>query len=377
MPYQRKPDAPYVVELGVALAETVVGTDASWLGAYIPTIGNNILDVTSMCRAGPPADAEWQPADALLLASIFGAPLAYRKLVRVATKEIFPAYCELVTVGELHLCDTLALTWSADADGDSHRVNGGAVPAGSVSVTATSVGPWDFWGVVGIQDASGAYSQQFGNIHWDTGHTYGPWDVTALLAAHPALQFYIQGYSANTVGITFLVYCTSTISAITPEHPELPTDIILPPLTTGSTDISGLAADLAALRNQLSVVQNYVTNLSSQLLLPGSPDSSTTTTPSTTQVVDGLANANGVLITLSEVPATIGVDVVDPRRLITLGRYTLGTPEGWFQSNPLEHDLTIVEPLPLGTTRIGVTVYPPVVATVTKLYADLGARPAV
>jgi hypothetical protein len=80
-----------------------------------------------------------------------------------------------------------------------------------------------------------------------------------------------------------------------------------------------------------------------------------------------LVDANGIIVTLSGIPAEADIGFGTPPILYRVGRVTFGTDTAWFPSFELEHNPLVIAPLPPGVTRVVVSTRPPVAATVVIL----------
>jgi len=359
MAFQRKAGAPYVLDLGTAMAEQVVGTDAAWLGGFIPFLGQTIVDVTSMCKAGPPPDAEWNAGDMLAFTNPVSGVMAFQKMQRVATSVIFPAYCE--STAAIETCGQVG-GYSGELGANSNIFEA-IIPAGAVSVELTleSGGTtrlvlYAYAGDTFIGDVNGSIGTEF---------TAGvpqsfSWSSSATKAA---VNLHDADPTFRTVTMKVCMTPSTTIPFLPPPQPP---GVILPPSTTGSTDITGLARDLAALKTQLGIVQDMLGDLAAFLQLQGSADGQDPTAPAADVTTD-LTGAKGFVIDVEGFPDYLGSEPGNPTRHFRIGRYVIGFKEGLGSSVQLEFPQTVVEPLPLGATSVNVHVWPPMLATVTKL----------
>jgi hypothetical protein len=357
--WEKKPDAPNVIDLGTELLGQIVGTDAAWLGSYIPFLGQTTVDVTTFCRAGPPPDAQWNAGDLLSFTNPISGVMGFQKMQRVALAEVFPKFCE--STEAVQTCKIVGLYEGNNFGNNQLFV--AAIPAGALSVKLTldagtntrlviyNVPPTPpgstLNGGIGTEFAEGV-PQEFA---WPAGST------TADVRLHDA--------DGSTRSVTMEVCMPASTDVPYIPSPE-PPNIIPPPQTTGSTDIPGLAKDLAALETKLDIIRAIVSNLAGAHQLPAVDDGEPPTDPASTTSAS-LEGAKGFVISVSGLPDYLGGEPGSPPRHFRMGRYVVGYPQGWGPSQELEFEQTVVMPLPLGATSVNVHVWPPMVASITKL----------
>jgi hypothetical protein len=406
MPYQKKPTAPGVIDLGVALAAQIVGTEAAWLGAYIPLLGYSAVNVAEMCAAGIPADSEWVFSDSLLTLTGIGMVLLAAKVKRVAIAQVFPTYCQLVadptadgwvSMGSGTLAGTAYGIGTGDLVVPAHTkgfrvvativdnpTNTGATFAGlyrdpgftkwvdnplrAVGATCDTAilntiagGPAPRSGTDGV--VTYPAGDHVDTTHWDWNSDY------PLTTCQPNWNLDGSADGGHPMHWTWHVYAwapggDSGTALVRPALPH-PAGQVDPALTTGSTDIAGLAGDLARVDTMLQTLMTLA--LASEARdTSGYVDEASESATANSQTV-AISGAIGVLVRVSGRPTYLSVVGNTPQRFYRLGQITLGTPDGWYAPVDIVHDATVLSPLPPGVTRAAVQLATPMVATITPI----------
>lgn len=387
MPYRKKASAPFVINLGQEFGAIIFGTEAGWLGGYIPFLGLDYEDVTQMCLKGPPKDADWTASDALLVASGIGNILLVNKLRRVAIKEVFATFCEVVPGVE----NWVPIVGPVRATAPFQMFDI-PLPAGATHIRSTFSNPFvhDF----GCGDPGVPCGWQSRVVLWDDLAHNGRIDLNntgfnritppfgteasgsvVVPASSHYLTVMLVGDQGSTPSADILVELDLPVNPVRPLAPQ-PPNTLTPPTTTGSVDVPGLAVDLAHIESQIESVQSLVKELAAQTGVSAVVRPDLAVTVGNDGIVDlgnvgGVSiDAVGILLTVTGVPAWVGSTVAEPTRLVKLGTLTLGRPEGWFQSFTIEHAQTVVIPLPIGAKRVGVKLVPGASGVVTPLLSS-------
>jgi hypothetical protein len=366
MPYRKKAAAPVAIDLGKEFAAAIVGTEASWLGDYVPFIGFDIVDVATMCNSGPPAAVAWQLADFTpSVTNVFGI---VAKIKQAALAEVFPTFCE-------GYADPTTNNVVEHLYGASMSYPTGSVPAGTVAAVTLTIdsidGPdtmrFDFQPAL---DASGNTAQvdayfraDSATAGWSQRRTDWPvncrgWDMALM---------------TKSGGHFTLTWEMSQPAPPVPTRPAEPAPSnLVAPTASGATDIPTLSRQLDTLQTLVRLVNRQV-----QDLLARSGEGAVLVPTASRAVTGGATDFNiplsvGILITLANRPPYLGSEPDQPTRYFQVGRVALGTADGWYQSTPLEHDLTVLMPLPPGVTHVGIFLEDGMTAVVTPLAPPLG-----
>jgi hypothetical protein len=375
VPYRAKTGAPIVLNLGQALAAEIVGTDAAWLGQFIPFLGMDMIDVGSMCVAGPPTDIELGPLDFL------GLPWnSIGKLQRIAVSQIFPTYCELYGVGGGQVgvwgpSECLFVAAGSASVPFANTTVFGAAPAGTTQaryqwhdwVDRTAPWPVDF-NQFTPAGANISHNQQGAG---SMVGTLSGW-ITVNWTAGNHLVVYQYTDSSGTVCVQY----NATSTPPQPTAPDMPEPDGLPAPVGTPTDatLASIAAELDRQETKLDLLVAHVITLAAAVLdQGGTPDDAVPVVPGTPT---DLTDAIGFVVTVSNIPASRSLDFGEPQNIVKLGNINTGTAQGWYPSMDLTHSPMVIMPLAPKTTRVTITDLPPgvtaTIATIKRERAPLG-----
>lgn len=375
MPYRGKTGAPIVLNLGQALAAEIVGTDAAWLGQFIPFLGMDMIDVGAMCVAGPPTDITLGPLD------FIGLPWnSIGKLQRIAISQIFPTYCELYGVGGGQVgvwgpSQCLQIGPNSASAPFANLYNYAPAPAGTTQVRYQWIGwvdrtaPWP----VQFHDTrpDGSYVSQWEQGAGSMAGTLNGWVTQAMTAGD---HFQVVQFTDSSGQICVQYNATSTPPQPTaPDMPQ-PPGIPLPVSTPTAATLASIALELDRQETKLDLLVAHIITLAAAVLdQGGTPADAVPVVPGTPT---DLTDAIGFVVTVSNVPASRSLDFGEPQHIVKLGKINTGTAQGWYPSMDLTHSPMVIMPLAPKTTRVTVTDLPPgvtaTIATIKKERAPLG-----
>jgi hypothetical protein len=314
------------------------------------------------CPLGPPSDITFDLTD--FNTGFFHTDRLIEKIKRFVIAQMFNDFCEPFAAAG-YTCTSLGLfPYNSHAGGNLNLTPKIAIPSGSTHVRYQSMASdtGRFQPQIYGFTASGTYIGQF-----DTPEiTLGAEHYTAISFANVGMVQMNYDNDKSKVGSVQFDACTANTSPVfVPPAQTAPPG--LPPRTTVpvATD-PAVSTALQTILTKVETLQQQLHDVAVAEMVPGTADHSSTSVPARDQVVD-IVNSTGVLITVTGRPATRTLVVANPPTYFRLGRFALGTVDGWYPDGTLEHDVTVISPLAPGTSRVGVTVDPPMLATVTPL----------
>jgi hypothetical protein len=376
--WQPKAGVPASFDLAQEFLALITGdADWGWLVAWIPSLGLQDTYTASFCAAGPP-DYVFDP-------SIF-APVAGRTPVQTALNiaariyavsqlaqvRVFGAYCEQVTaVGDYSsdYAERGCAAWPGFWESGIMPIPTGATHMRVSYDDAVASDPAHGWAVrIRLYTSAGGA----GSTDLVEGHTGG----AGVTSYHPGIFTIGGGFThyglfmipedAGSVCVNALAeFDGGGVAPFLPSVPPQPATYIAPAARVYDT-IADLGAELDAQEFKLDLLTGIANFLAGQVQLPGlaTDDPPVPVVPDT--VVD-ITNAAGAIITLDSIPAEYDENFGTPPQLHHIGRIDIGTPDGWFQSIEIQHQVTVIAPLPPGATRLVVNANHPLASTIRLL----------
>jgi len=370
MTWTKKSAAPDYFNQSAAFLTLATGDSAfEWLIPWIPlALSYRIYKTSDFCALGPPpVAAPLTDVDfvGLIPSNPFTALLALAalrpRLEAIALERIFAGYCENIVTG-----GSTVVTQLVDVFNTTGLLYFGCAPAGSTSVTVTTVGlisgpnfDYDFQ----------AASDCVGSGLVDAvvrGHNTAP--GTALTAtwnpSWPGWVFVSINTGQAHVRLDWTVPNAIGTFDFAPPAPTQPPSAI-PPSTRSYATIADLGKELDAQESKLDLLVSAVSFLASTTALPptiAAAPADATAAPLHTP------GAIGYRVDVSGVPPGADEHFGPITKFHRVGRVSIGSVNGWLSSIDLEHSPMLIAPLPQGVDTIQVTCYPPATATVTALY---------
>lgn len=369
MPWTPKGSAPARFNLGAAVAALITG-DATWawLLDWLPLLPEVTIDTARMCAAGPVAvpaidDSVFIGGDpALDIADAFlRLPRLYAALQALAQDRVFGAYCELL-VGATVGCTTF-YEGPRGAAVDGHPIASDPIPTGGaldVRVTAVSGVLSDhavhFWQSNAGGDAIAELVP--GGVH------LGANGANTTVDIHAYAYIFLQ--DAGEDGVIWRVeLCGHPAEVVdhTPTPQPQPAGAI-PPTSGVYPDLAAVGKELDRQELKLDIVLGLL-----QLVVDRGIAGPTSAGPPHA-AADGAVvspSAIGYRLDVVGIPAGAGEMFGDPVKYHKIGRYTLGSADGWLSAVEIQHNPELVAPIPPGVDRILVVMNAPATCTITPL----------
>jgi len=386
---QPKAGAPAFINLGEEEIKSLLGASWSWLGQFIPGLGQVNEQVSLLCAGEPPTDVFTAADLGLLLLPPFGTAVAMAKLRNTILAQAWPNYCECLPAEAPP--GTPCVTYTADlGDGTGvthaacewptgcwyssfpHASGWNAPPSGAHRVTVS---------VKGIAPGLCGYiSDQGGDLQFKctTGDSdtidFGPVDMHA---GSTNIQFRVFSQGA-TLPLHVVAKWYPTASEPPCDYlpvyvpPSLPSEppLLPPPPAFTCADNEDICDKLFNLDVKLNRILTMVTLIQRQetpfgyiesVSHPGLAGSGTLS-------VQGLI---GVRVDLTTIPAYVGRLDGQPTVYFDVGWVALGTATGYQTRELVRHDPQFVLSGEAGIfTRVAYTFPPGVVATIVELVRE-------
>lgn len=369
MAWTKKPAAPSSFNLQAAIAALITGDSVwAWLLDWLPLVPQVTVDTAALCAAGPRTVAPFTAADFVSDPHLaFDRALSQLgpnidRIQSAAYDRVFGAYCENIVPSGPPSTVTIELDVPV----------GGAYPAGFQPGGATHVT---------IETVSLLSGTSF-DYNFQANHTATPSGafVDRVIRGINTTPGQILGAdwtpswegfdfaNLNTGGAHVRMVWTVPNPGGTFTHaptPQAQPAGVLAPITNVYGTVADLGAELDRQELKLDIILGML-NLLSQRGIVG-PTSADPPVPVTGAPVIA-PGAIGYRIDVSGIPAGAGEMFGTPVKYHRIGRYTLGSANGFLPAIELEHAQTLVAALPPGVDRIQVVVNAPATATVTALY---------
>jgi hypothetical protein len=364
-----KATAPARISLASDFLALITG-DATWdwLTPWVWVLGVRFYDTAEFCARGPgPVLDPLTIAD--FLTPTVGPGRLWDKLANIARDRIFGAFCEQpAVIGTAGWCTYFDGTYSASgSDGwvdypspyalfpatttqIRYRTSGTLVDGGSLSLR--------FW------------SEASTHVRVDACSNDGAFHTVTIPAGARRTTIEWNGPRGDHP-VTFDYDCDVGGSPAVEWTPTVQPPVIgaLEPTHNTYTTIADLGAELDHQEDKLDQLRQTLAflvqiqaapSLAPDEVLPG-PDLPVD------PPVDIPVGAIAAVVTVSTIPASSNVELLDPQRYSRLGMITLGTADGWLPSIHIEHNPQMIVPLPPWAKLIRVSVYSPATATVRFL----------
>ncbi len=204
---------------------------------------------------------------------------------------------------------------------------------------------------------------------WDgvVGHVY-EYDLSLGSGSH---GIYMEWRSAGMTATECYSFYGPGLAAPLEHIPTSQPPVIgaLPPNVRTYSSIADLGVELDHQEDKLDQIRQTLAFL---VQIQATPDLGTDAVDPgsdlpTTDPVDVPPGAIAAVVTISSIPSSSNVELLEPQRYSRVGRITLGTSDGWLPSLAIEHNPQLVVPLPPWVKLIRVSVYPPATAAVRFL----------
>lgn len=375
MVWTPKATSPVTFNLGAAVAALITGDSTwAWLLDWIPLLSPVQVRTADLCAAGPRVVAPFVAADFVSDPHLaFDRALSQLgpnigRIQDAAFDRVFGAYCEQVT------SPTGGLTCTSFAEVANYTVTGNReffatfqpIPAGTTKIRCHNiasnsnptglrlVGYFNGSNVANPTDPNGGVNG-FNNVPVGfTGDIPIPGSINQLTA-------YADEHSTWNFS-----WChdSPTVESHAPTAQPQPAGVVAP-VTRVYADIPSLGAELDRQELKLDVILGAVRLLAQRGVV--GPTTADDPVPVTNAPVIA-PGAIGYRIDIAGIPPGTGEMFGTPIKYHRIGRYTLGSANGFLPAVELEHATTLVASLPAGVDRIQVVVNAPETATVTALY---------
>lgn len=369
MPWTKKAAAPATFNLQAAIAALITG-DATWgwLLQWLPLVPQVTVDTAALCDKGPRVVAPFTAADFVADPhQAFDRALSQigpniDRIQSAAYDRVFEAYCEnVVPAGGSYV----------------NFFEGGPLPNTFLldpRIPIPTPRPTQLRVTRLTADTGG-----FSDVHWvgylngsNVCNPTGPGMMPALGASASAdltVCPTINEVGVRTAGTggTFRMewfYPGGSVQTH-PATPQPQPSGVVAPITNVYTSYADLGAELDRQELKLDFILGVVEILAQRGIM--GPTTSDPPVPVTGAPVIA-PGAIGYRIDVANIPAGAGEMFGAPPKYHRIGRYTLGSSNGYLAAVDLEHAQTLVAPLPPGIDRIQVVVNAPETATVTALY---------
>jgi hypothetical protein len=340
----------------------------SWLTPWAWVLGVPFYDTAEFCAQGPSTVPQIQLSD--FFTPTIGQGALWDKIGRIYRDRVFGAFCEVATGTEL--CEYTEFdsdtSWS---DANSVQVVHVTVRPGvsqiNITFTPSNASRYSTYVQTGFQaqifhSASTVYTGAFGP---GAGNSSG-------LQAAGSLEFWFspQIVGETIAGRLFIVQVAACEPGATHDPtPQPPVIGALEPTHKTYASIADLGAELDHLEDKGDQLRQSLAFLIQQQASPSLAPDDVLPGPDvpTDPPVDIPPGAIAAVVTVSAIPTSSSVELLEPQRYSRLGMITLGTADGWLPSMHIEHNPQLVVPLPPWAKLIRVSVFPPATATVRFL----------
>jgi len=366
-----KPSAPATFDLASAFGAAITGDpERGWLTSWLPLLGGITVNTADFCAKGPaiglePLDpSDFNTSDRNPLATIANKVVLGLKLRDAAYDFMFAAYCQLPAPPPTEYGpDVCARLDPVPAPGAEPTVFHYDLPAGATLLRARCTA---------ADSPSG--SRVFYCQLWVGGGAGAPVHWNDFINPSVPTSYYVTG----TTDWTWVearnfdwekggTVCFSTDHAGPGGYEPVPQPEppgVLAPVTRTYDTIGDLGRELddqeLKLDHVLAVLQWIAAQTTSPKLLEDLPET-------VGESVIAAEGAQGFVVRLSNVPPAISEDFPIPGRLHRAGWARLTSPHGHLPPISLNQVETVIAPVPPWVNGIGVFVYPPTTATVSRL----------
>lgn len=361
MAWTPKAAAPAYFSLADAFLALVTGDPTwGWLVDWLTLIPNTGQSTAEFCAEGPIFTSALGPADFFPTFNPLDPRRAIQttamgvRIAAAARDRVFGAYCEQAAVGATGpIVYDAPVCFEVSTDGQGADVR-----------LLTAVPPGRNWIRLSSPDCPANQSRM---LHaWqgvDTGPTLS--NIGGFAGTGPAtlvsgtfypinLYYYLYGTTGYSCSLC-VEYGTDGASdpvSYTPT-PQPQPDGVVSPLTTVDPSLAGIAAEASRLEFKLDTIWALLQSIAGSTLDLGGPVLEPTSVAA--DEVVAVADAVGVVVTVSNPPASLSLDFGVPQEIIRMAHLNFGTADAWFPSVWITHTPFVVRPLPQGTTRVSVT----------------------
>jgi hypothetical protein len=367
--WRAKASAPARISLASDFLALITGDSGwDWLTPWVWVLGVRFYDTAEFCSHGPGPRLDPLSITDFLTPTI-GPDRLWDKLANVARDRIFGAFCEMAPEPtEAGWTTPTCLTDTSTRD--FHWLDMIAVPVGATKYR------WQMSNVSGPNPEYALYETNTSTSSYRYSYTGNAVDGSLHeLNVAPAPyneSLWIEWRSSGTAAtICWSFYMPAGFGPAVPWEPTAQPPVIgaLEPTHNTYTSIADLGVELDHQEDKLDQLRQTLAflvqiqaapSLAPDEVLPG-PDLPVD------PPVDIPPGAIAAVVTVSSIPASSNVELLDPQRYSRLGQITLGTADGWLPSIKIEHNPQMVVPLPPWAKLIRVGVYSPATATVRFL----------